>query len=197
VTRVRRALLVCVLAVALGACSNGSSQTSPPTTTSPAAGPAPSGACPTFQGTMAPANSSGARPVGLLTDATAGESGCLDQVTFFFRSLGDGTPPGYAVDYQDPPFSIGDPPRQVTPDGSAFLSVTMTPAASVDVTRDDHRQTYAGSLLLEYGAHHHLVVVEKLDDSLASVHWVIALDEKRPFLVDSAVNPTRITVYIG
>jgi hypothetical protein len=29
------------------------------------------------------------------------------------------------------------------------------------------------------------------------VRWVIALDTKRPFLVDSAANPTRISVYIG
>ena len=135
--------------------------------------------------------------MGLLTDATAGETGCLDQVTFFFRSLGDGVPPGYVVEYARPPFTDGAPPRQVPMDGAAFLSVTISPRASVDVSTEDHKRTYFGNLLLQYGEHHHLVVVRKFADVPGGVRWVIALDAERPFLVDSAVDPTRITVYIG
>ena len=143
------------------------------------------------------AESFGPRPVGLLTDATAGEAGCLDQVTFFFRSLGDGMPPGYVVEYTAPPFSDGEPPRQIALNGAAFLSVTISPAASVDITTEDHKRTYFGNLLLQYGEHHHLVLVRKFVDVPGAVRWVIALDAERPFLVDSAVDPTRITVYIG
>jgi len=143
------------------------------------------------------AESFGPRPMGLLTDANAGAVGCLDQVTFFFRSLGDGVPPGYIVEYAHPPFTDGDPPRQVPVDGAAFLSVTMLPAASVDVSTPDHKPTYFGNLFLQYGDHHHLVEVRKLVDVPGGVRWVIALDAERPFLVDSAVGPTRITVYIG
>ncbi len=143
------------------------------------------------------AESSGARPAGLLTDATAGAAGCLDRVTFFFQSLGDGTPPGYRVEYRDPPFSDGDPPREINLDGNAFLSVTIAPAASVDITKQDSPPTYRGSVLLRYGEHHHLVLVRKFRDALGSVQWVIGLDEKRPFLVDSATDPTRISVYVG
>ena len=51
--------------------------------------------------------------------------------------------------------------------------------------------------MLRYDDHHHLVLVRKLDDALGTVRWVIALDGKRPFLVDSAADPTRISVYIG
>jgi hypothetical protein len=204
VTRVRRVSLLCVLAVALAACSGGASNSSspaPPTTTMarnvgvPGTSSAPG--CPTFAGSTVRAESFGPRPLGLLTDATAGEAGCLDQVTFFFRSLGDGVAPGYVVEYAHPPFMDGDPPRQISMDGAAFLSVTMLPAATVDVSTDDHKRTYFGNLFLQYGAHHHLVLVRKLVDVPGGVRWIIALDAERPFLVDSAVDPTRITVYIG
>jgi len=91
----------------------------------------------------------------------------------------------------------GEPPREVALNGEAFLSVTISPAASVDVSTEDHKRTYFGNLLLQYGEHHHLVLVRKFVDVLGAVRWVIALDAERPFLVDSAVDPTRITVYIG
>ena len=215
VSPVRHVLVAGVLALALAGCSGGSSTSSAPTTTpapapstAPGAAPAPASSaspastattepCAGFRGGTAPAQSAGRRVAGLLTDAEAGTAGCLDEVTFSFQSLGDGTPPGYVVQYEDPPFSDGDPPDTVPLDGNAFLSVTMTPAASVDVTQPDHPATYLGGLLLQYGDHHHLVEVRKFDDALGSVRWVIALDGKRPFIVDSAMNPTRITVYIG
>ena len=38
--------------------------------------------------------------------ATAGADGCLDRVTLTLRSLGNGTPPGYLVGYQDPDFIV-------------------------------------------------------------------------------------------
>jgi hypothetical protein len=199
---VRPPLVVCALALVLvlGACDGGGTQnassTSTTTTTTIAPQPA-AAACPGFHGTMLRAASAGERPVGLLTDASAGAAGCLDVVTFTFRSLGGGTPPGYVVEYKDPPFSDGDPPREVTVDGSAFLSVVMTPAASVDVTKEDRPRTYFGNLFLRYDDHHHFVVIRKFDDVLGTVQWVIALDEKRPFVVDSAANPTRISIYIG
>jgi hypothetical protein len=155
------------------------------------------GPCPTFHGTTLRAASAGARPVGLLTDATAGVAGCLDVVTFTFQSLGNGTPPGYIVEYKDPPFSDGDPPHEVPVDGVAFIGVTITPAASVDITQEDTPRTYFGNIFLQYDDHHHLVEVRKFDDALGAIQWVIALDGKRPFLVDSAANPTRISIYIG
>jgi hypothetical protein len=192
---VRFVVVVCMLALALGACDSSSPTAS--TTTTSGAGGTPAGPCPTFHGTTARAESVGPRPVGFLTDATAGVAGCLDQVTFTFRSVGSATPPGYVVEYKDPPFADGDPPNPVSLDGAAFLSVVISPAASFDVTQEDAPRTYLGNLLLQYDEHHHLVLVRKFDDSLGAVRWVIALDGKRPFVVDSATDPTRISVYIG
>ena len=107
-----------------------------------------------------------------------------------------GTPPGYVVEYKDPPFSDGDPPREVEVDGSTFLSVVFSrPRASTSRRRTP--RTYFGNLFLRYGDHHHFVVIRKFDDVLGTVQWDIALDEKRPFVVDSAADPTRISIYIG
>ncbi len=206
-TDVRAVVVACVLALALAltltACDSGSSSsTSAPTTTT--TGPAtdgrpvlPPAPCGTFHGSMARAQSVGPRPAGLLTDAFAGAAGCLDQVTLLFQSLGNGTPPGYVVEYKDPPFTDGDPPVEVSLDGEAFLAVSIAPAASFDFTKEDIPRTYFGNLLLQYDDHHHLVLVRKFDDGLGTVQWLIALDGKRPFTVDSASDPTRITVYIG
>jgi hypothetical protein len=196
---VRVVVVVSVLALAatLTACDSGApGRASAPTTTLGADGtPAPPGSCGPFRGSTARAESVGERPAGLLTDASAGAIGCLDQVTFLFQSLGNGTPPGYTVEYEDPPFTDGD--VEVSLDGNAFLAVSIAPAASFDFTKEDAPRTYLGNLLLQYDDHHHLVLVRKLEDGLGTVRWVIALDGKRPFRVDSASDPTRITVYIG
>jgi hypothetical protein len=198
-TAVRAAVVVSVLAFALAltACDSGTpgSASAPTTTLGAGATPAPPGPCEPFHGSTGRAQSVGERPPGLLTDASAGAIGCLDQVTFLFQSLGNGTPPGYVVEYKDPPFTDGD--VEVSLDGSAFLAVTIAPAASFDFTKEDAPPTYLGNLLLQYDDHHHLVLVRKFDDGLGTVEWVIALDGKRPFTVDSASDPTRITVYIG
>jgi hypothetical protein len=136
----------------------------------------------------------------VLIAADAGAVGCLDQVTFTFRSLGDGTPPGYTVQYQNPdeqPFLDGDPPAPIALPGAAFLVVTIAPALSVDPFVEGAPSTYAGNLSLEYGDHSHLQIVRKLPDGQNTVVWVIGLDSVRPFRVDRAENPTRVTVDIG
>ena len=137
---------------------------------------------------------------GLLIDATAGVDACLDQVTFTFRSLGNGTPPGYVVQYVDParqPFTDGTPPVPISLPGTAFLLVKIKPASSTDPLLPGNPQTYTGNLSLDYGAHHHLQIVRELPDADGAVMWAIGLDAKEPFLVDRAESPTRVTVYIG
>jgi hypothetical protein len=139
----------------------------------------------------------------LLVEATAGEQGCLDVVTLTFRATGDGTPPGYRVYYRDPakePFLDGDPPSPIEVPGTAFLAVTVQPAASVDASLPDSPPTYTGNLSLEYGDHHHLEIVRELPDGAGTVNWVIGLDGVRPFRVDRARGPdgtATVAVLIG
>jgi hypothetical protein len=58
-------------------------------------------------------------------------------------------------------------------------------------------RTYTGNLALDYGAHQHLQIVRELPDAQNTVVWVIGLDSLRPFRVDRAEDPKRVTVLIG
>ncbi len=203
------------LALVLTGCSGGgsdrgsgdASDASGATTTT---GPAPtmpageSDTCPSFRGATTSLTSEGPTAPAFLVDATAGAQGCLDVVTLTFQTRGDGTPPGYTVGYHDAkaePFKDGD--TEIDVPGSAHLLVSVAPAASVDTSVPDNpQQTYAGNLSLEYGDHHHLVIVRELPDGKDfvgqdTVNWVIGLDSVRPFRVDRAANPPRVTILIG
>jgi hypothetical protein len=199
-----RLLAVAVVVACLtGACSGESGDsTSPTTTVAPSAsvpgGPVPDGACAAFRGATGSLSSTGARPESLLVAADAEILDCLDKVTFTFVSLGNGLPPGYTVAYRDvaaEPLKDGD--TEISVPGDAFLVVTMKPALSTDPRLEGNPPTYRGNLRLAYERAHHLQSVQKLPDLDGSVQWVIGLDGTRPFLVDSTMNPPRVSVYIG
>jgi hypothetical protein len=206
-----RSLLLGVAALALAGCHGGGSNDAAssttrvvPTTTARVAA-APAGACPRFTGSTAALQSFGPTAPASLTDAAAGADGCLDRVTFTLRSLGNGTPPGYLVGYQDPakePFVDGDPPVPISLPGNAFLVVKIAPAFSIDPSVAGQPATYTGNLSLEYGDHHHLQIVRKLPDAQNTVVWVIGLDSVRPFRVDRSEDGrepgiVRVSVLIG
>ncbi len=210
-----RAVVAAVLAVlALASCSGGGSDeaaSSTTTTAAPATAPpvttvvGGSDLCPGFRGSTTSLTSSGPNAPGFLIDATAGAQGCLDVVTLTFQTRGDGTAPGYTVGYQDltqEPLTDGDPPTPIDVPGSAHLVVTAAPAASTDASVEGNPSTYAGNLSLDYGDHHHLVIVRELPDGKdaggqETVRWVIGLDSVRPFRVDRAAAPPRIAILIG
>lgn len=202
--------LVVVLALVLAACSGGSGGSDDATraTTTSAPSPTLTGAsdlCPWFRGATTQLTSTGPTAPGFLTDATAGAQGCLDVVTFTFQTRGDGTPPGYTVGYRNvqiDPFKDGDPPSPIDVPGSAFLEVTVSPGLSSDPSVEGNPPTYLGNLSLQYGDQHHLEIVRELPDFKTpdgqdAVHWVIGLDEQRPFRVDRAANPPRVMILIG
>jgi len=206
---------VALLGSVLAACSGGGSDEGSSSTTTSAAPTtiAPvttvaggSDLCPTFHGATTSIASNGPTAPAFLTDATAGAQGCLDVVTFTFQTRGDGTPPGYTVGYQDQTkqaFQDGDPPTDIEVPGAATLAVHIAPAASTDTSVPDSPQpTYTGNLSLDYGDHHHRVNVRELPDGKdaagqGTVNWVIGLDSPRPFRVDRADNPPRVTILIG
>ena len=183
-----------------GGASDRASSASPPTTLPPTLARGVSDTCPGFRGSTSVLTSRGPSAPAVLVDATAGAQGCLDVVTLSFRSLGDGTPPSYTVGYEDParaPFLDGDPPTPISVPGAAFLVIRAQPASSSDPFAADAAPSYTGNLSLDYGDHHHLQIVRKLPDTKGAVVWVIGLDGVRPFRVDRAANPPRISVYIG
>lgn len=204
---------VVVAVLALTACSGGGSDeasssttsTAPPTAAPVTTVPGGSDLCPWFHGSTTSLTSSGPTAPAFLVDATAGARGCLDVVTLTFRTRGDGTAPGYRVGYRDlskDPLTDGDPPTAIDVPGRAHLVVTVAPAASTDVSVEGNPSTYSGNLSLAYDDHHHLVIVRELPDGKdavgqETVNWVIGLDSVRPFRVDRAANPPRVTILIG
>jgi hypothetical protein len=200
----RLAALALGVALVATACSTGGGdgeRAAPTTTTAPVAAPAVDPSCPTFHGSTGSLASSGQRPAGLLVGATAGTVGCLDRVTFEFESLGEGLPPGYRVGYRDLEAEplLDENGNEMSFPATAILVVTISPAASVDlrVPEEPRPQTYRGNLRLAYGETHHLEIVQKVPDGLGVVEWAIGLDSVRPFVVDSAMSPPRVSVYIG
>jgi hypothetical protein len=194
------ALALTVAALA-SACSSGAGSGSASGTTTPAGAtttvPAQPGCAP-FHGVSTQLQSTGKTSVGFLTDATAEAVDCLDKVTFVFDAPG-GLPPGYDVHYQDVTQKpLQDCGHDITLPGEAFLVVELKPAASSNPFAPAGSQdTYKGNLRLSYGQTHHLQIVQKTCDGDQTVNWVIGLDGVRPFVVDRAVDPIRVSVLIG
>ena len=204
--RTRPTLLLLALALALaalaaGCSSGGGSSASNATTTVPAGGSTTvpgQAACLGFHGVTTQFASHGAVAPAFLSDAQAEQVDCLDRITFFFDTTA-AVPPGYVVQYQDvtkDPIQGCDGP--ITVPGNAFIMVTLKPAASSNpFLPEGERDTYKGNLRLSYGPMHHVEAVQKLCDGDGTVNWVIGLDSVRPFVVDRAVEPVRISVLIG
>jgi hypothetical protein len=138
----------------------------------------------------------------LLVDAVAVSEPCWDKITFTFKPTGANAPPGYTIEYRDPPFVEGDQGQfTVETLGSAFLYITFAPASETDYTSGQPRQTYAGNLRLRLEDMHFTQIVRKImDNPDGTQSWLIGLSEKRPFTVDavadSANQESRVSVYI-
>ncbi|MCJ7670737.1 MAG: hypothetical protein MUP67_01655 [Acidimicrobiia bacterium] len=112
-----------------------------------------------------------------LTSAIAEPATCYDKITFEFDP-GDGPdlPPGYTVEYREPPFIEGI--RSSTEgfkEAKYILYIEMRPASTED-TRFSGRgiTTYKGNLRLGLSGMKHTVIVEWLDKAPPSVPEVVA-----------------------
>jgi len=143
-----------------------------------------------------------------MVDAVAEPTACYDKITFVFDP-GDfpDLPPGYIVEYRKPPFVEG---ITTTTEGfkqaKAVLYVEMQATSDVDRRfAGSGRQTYKGNQRLGLEGMTHTVIVEWVkdykdttpddptDDKLI---WVIGLNKKVPFTVDSANQPPRVSVLV-
>jgi hypothetical protein len=144
-----------------------------------------------------------------LQAATAEPTTCYDKITFVFDP-GDGPdlPPGYTVEYRKAPFGYEGVANSTAgfKEAKAVLAVEVQPASTTDA-RNPARpvETYKGNLRLGLQNMEHTVIVEWLskivdltpdDHSDDKVVWLIGLDSKRPFTVDAANQPPRVSVLI-
>jgi hypothetical protein len=138
----------------------------------------------------------------LLTDAYAVAEPCWDRVTFTFQPTGANAPPGYTIEYRDPPFVEGDEGQYTVETlGNAFLYITFAPATETDWSSGRPRQSYPGNLRLTLVDMHYTEIVRKImDHPDGTQSWLIGITEKRPFTVDavadSANRVSRVSVYI-
>jgi hypothetical protein len=138
----------------------------------------------------------------LLTDAVAVGEPCWDKVTFTFLPTGANVPPGYSIEYRDPPFVEGDEGQYpVETLGEAHLYITFRPASQTDFNSGRPVQTYKGPLRLLFHDTNHIVLVRKImDHPDGTQSWLIDLDEKRPFTVDavaiSKFGVSQVSVYV-
>jgi hypothetical protein len=143
-----------------------------------------------------------------LTDAVAEPTVCYDKITFVF-DVGDGPdlPPGYVVEYRKPPFVEGiNTTTEGFKEAKAYLYIELQPTATVDRRfAGSGRTTYRGNQRLALEGMKHTVIVEWLknyedatpdDPTDDKVIWVVGLDRKRPFTVDSANQPARVSVIV-
>ncbi len=115
-----------------------------------------------------------------LQTATAEPTECYDKITFTFDH-GDGPnlPPGYIVEYREPPFIEGlRSSAEGFPDAKAILYVEFRPASTSDRRFAGRAtQTYKGNLRLQFpsiapfsqGGMGHTVIVEWLDKAPPSL----------------------------
>ena len=132
-----------------------------------------------------------------LIGATVTSEPCWDRITFVFEPTGAMVPPGYEVEYRDPSTFVEANGGRLPTLGDAFLHVTFTPAQSYDRRNSRVIQKYLGNTLLLIPSDvRNIKIVAHRDDGDGTVQWFIGLDSKRPFTVDAASNPPRVSVLV-
>ncbi|MEX2254225.1 MAG: hypothetical protein WEC34_02195 [Acidimicrobiia bacterium] len=143
-----------------------------------------------------------------LVEASVTPTVCYDEISFVFDP-GDGPdlPPAYTVEYKKPPFVEGiNTTTEGFKEAKAYLYIEFQPTATVDRRfAGSGRLTYRGNQRLALEPRRPVKIVEWLKDyedptpedlTDDKVIWVIGVDEKRPFTVDSANQPPRVNVIV-
>lgn len=124
-----------------------------------------------------------------LTAVRVAKHNGFDRVVFEF----DGKVPGYRVEYAD----------EVTADGSGEpvqldgtpLRVIIAPASGVDLSGETYEQVYTGPNTID-GVGGVVEQIKSASDFEGQLTWGIGVDERRPFVVSTLTNPTRLVIDI-
>jgi hypothetical protein len=192
----KKALIaMCGVLLLTTACGNsGDNAQTEPTDTATASATPVATPCVLEGADLAPKEVSTTEPVALLTDVRPNADGCPRVVLEFKDHV-----PAYKVEYVDPPISDCGSGENAPIDewgADAFLSVRMEPASSADMTDENAALTYDGPRDFDVNGTvlRHL---KKTCDFEAVMVWVIALDAKHPFKVDTFEDPARLVVDIS
>lgn len=173
--------------------SESTSTTTEPSTTSPpepSTTMAPGGE---FEGSTSPTSTPAPADltIALLTAVGVGGGEGVDRVSFTF----DRGIPGYDVSYIDPPVRQDGSGNVVDVDGTAFLSVRFAPASSFDAL-GTFEPTYTGPAEVR-GDTEVVTEVVRVGDFEANLTWVIGVDDKAPYRIDTDPATGTVTVELS
>lgn len=142
---------------------------------------------------MVPRESQKGPGVSLLETAEVAADACTDNVRFNFISPDLGLPPRYVAEYQDGPFIDVNQPVPAVLEGTAFLVIRFEKSQATYQGRPIYRSRES----ITPSGMHHLQEVRLVASPENTVLFVIALDERRPFVVDGAMSPPHVTVRVA
>jgi hypothetical protein len=120
----------------------------------------------------------------------AAEHTTFDRFTLEF----DTAPPGYKVEYVDPPILADPSGKEVTIDGEAFLQITMQGAVANYLAAGG--EPYTGPSELKPGLPN-LVEAELTGDFEAVLTWALGVNQEADFRVLTLDGPPRLVVDVG
>ena len=124
-----------------------------------------------------------------LKEVRAAKHSTFDRFTLEF----DIVPPGYKVEYVEPPILADPSGKEVAIDGKAFLQITIQGAVAYYLNTDN---PYTGPDELKPGLPN-LVEAELTGDFEAVLTWVLGVNEEADFRVLTLDDPPRLAVDVG
>lgn len=147
-----------------------------------------------FRGGTFPRESTGGSEALVIRSAEVGQDSCVDRIAFAFDSLDRDLPPKYVVSYEAGPFVDFNQGYEITVGGNAHLAITFEKTAATNAEGD---LLYESRESIEPGDLHHLRELRLVVAPEGAIKFVIGLDAERPFLVDGAASPPRVSITIG
>ncbi|MGI8776484.1 MAG: AMIN-like domain-containing (lipo)protein [Acidimicrobiales bacterium] len=138
-----------------------------------------------------PVSVAGQGATALLTAVRTAAQNGFDRVTFEFANR----LPGYAVDYIARPVLQDGSGTEMVVEGTAVLSVRMTPASGFDLSGGG-KATYTGPTRIKAAAPK-LVEVVQAGDFEGNLTWVAGVKTKSGFRVSTLESPPRLVVDIN
>lgn len=132
--------------------------------------------------------------VPLLTEVRFDPEGCPRVVFVFENELAP-----YSIGYDEPPFAecgSGEGISTGAWGASGYIVFHSDTASGVDLSGETFRETYTGDEDIEVSAPI-LRRIRRTCDFEATLEWVIALDERRPFKVSTLTGPPRIVIDVA
>lgn len=127
-----------------------------------------------------------------LTDVRLGRHEGFERLVFEF----DEAAPEYRIEYIDGPVTESPSGNEIEVVGDTYLSVTMSPATSFDLSGDAPEETYEGPDRLASDDTLAIEEIVRTEDFENVTSWVVGMDDALPFGATILDNPFRLVIDI-